>query len=520
MLTIKIMNGLVIDGSGRAPRRLDVGTTGSIITEIAENLSVAEARHTIDADGCVVCPGFIDTHTHSDTYLLIEPAAPSKTHQGVTTEVVGNCGASAAPLAGDYQLPVDWASHEYPGRWRSVAEYRELLERAKPAPNVLLLIGHNTIRGGIMGYENRAARPDEKAAMSKLLEQALAEGGRGFSTGLVYPPGRFADKDEVVSLARVVAQHEGIYASHIRNESNRLIPAVDEAIAIGRDAGIRTQISHLKVSGAANWHVVDELLDKVNSARRTGLEVSADRYPYTSSCTDLDIVLPDWAVEGGRTAVLSRLRDADQRARLREELLAKREDTYWSTITIGSTSHPDNLEFQGCLLIEVAERLCMTPVDALLHLIETDELKTSAFFQSMSENNMLRILGEPYVMIGSDASLRATTGPLSSDFPHPRAYGSNAKFLRMALDGETVVLPEAIRKMTSLPAEQFRIKGRGTIRKGYKGDIVIFNPSTVRDRATYSNPHQLADGVEHVIANGVRTISNGRLTGSRAGEVL
>ncbi len=522
MLTIKIINGLLFDGTGNDPQRMDVGITGSSIEVISDDLSDAEAKHTIDAQDCVVCPGFIDTHTHSDTYLLLEPSAPSKTFQGVTTEIIGNCGASASPLTGRYNMPSDWASHadEYPGKWSSVAEYRELLEQVRPAPNVVILTGHNTLRGGVMGYENRVASPDEIEAMSDLLAKSMDEGSHGLSTGLVYAPGLFASREEVVSLAKVAGGRAGIYTSHIRNESSKLLEAIDEAISIGQDSGVRTQISHLKVSGSANWHLIDELLKKIPTARADGADVASDRYPYTSSCTDLDIVFPEWATEGGREAVLARLRDSSLRSRLREDLLKEHGEDYWSTITIGSTTHSDNHKFQGSPLLDVAEKLSMEPVDALLHLVDTDELRTSAFFQSMSEENMLRILEEPYVMIGSDASLRATTGPLSKEYSHPRAYGSNAGFLRMSIDKKTVGLSEAIRKMTSLPAEQFRLKKRGSIKREYKADITVFDPDTVKGRSTYAEPHQLAEGIKHVIVNGVMTLTNGNLTGKRAGEVL
>jgi N-acyl-D-amino-acid deacylase len=527
MFDLLITGGDVLDGMGTDPVRSDIGITGDTIAAVGD-LSNAEARQVIDLgpacpqspQSAIVCPGFIDVHSHSDAYLLIEPLAPSKLYQGVTTEVVGNCGASAAPLTGEYRMPSDWREMAFPGGWRSVAEYRALLEEVGPAVNALLLVGHNTLRAGVVGYENRLATIDERRAMAALLARGMDEGARGLSTGLIYSPGMFAPRDEIVELAQVAADHDGIYTSHMRSESRYLLEAIDEALAIGNASGIRVEISHLKVGGRDNWGLIDAALDRIRSARERGQEVAADRYPYTSACTDLDVIFPDWAAEGGRDAVLGRLRSPAERARLREDLLASRSDAYWPTVTIGSTSHAENRRFQGMPLLEVASELGVEPVDAVLHLTETDELKTGAFFFGMNEDNMLRILAEPYVMLGSDASLRAPTGPLSHDYPHPRAYGSFVRFLRMALDGRTVPLPEAVRKMTSLPAQQFSLADRGTLAVGKRADIAILVPGRLRETTGYADPHRLAEGVSHVMVNGVLTLVDGKPTGQRNGRFL
>jgi N-acyl-D-amino-acid deacylase len=519
MLDIKIINGDVLDGTGGPASRVDIGITGDAISDVG-NLAAAEARVCIDARGKLVTPGFIDAHSHSDTYLLIEPSAPSKVFQGIATEVVGNCGASAAPRLRDDSLPSDWMDKKYGGKWRTVSDFRRLLEQARPAPNQVLLIGHKALRTGVMGYERRPATAAELDAMCGLLDESLDQGGRGFSTGLVYAPGMFAGKDELVALARVAGRHGGIYTSHIRSEGARLIEALEEAIAIGREGGVSVQVSHLKTSGRANWPLIDSALDTIRKARAQGLDVMADRYPYLSSCTDLDVMFPDWVAEGGREATLKRLRDPATRARLRAELLKLKGEDYWPTVTVASISHPGNAAFQGRPLPEVAAALKMHPVDAILHLTETDELRTSAFFHGMCEPNMLRILAEPYVMIGTDASLRAPTGPLSLDFPHPRAYGAFSRFLRMALDGKTVSLPDAIRKMTSLPAGRFGLKGRGTLAKGMKADVAVFNPAAVAEKTDCSNPHRLSEGLCHLVVNGTLTIADGKLTGERGGKAL
>jgi N-acyl-D-amino-acid deacylase len=519
MFDIKITGGQVLDGTGCPVAVLDVGITGDQIKDMG-NLAKAEAKLTIPVSGKYVCPGFIDAHSHSDAYLLIEPSAPSKIFQGITTEIVGNCGASAAPLVGKYNMPADWLDQEYPGKWNTVAEYRQLLGKMKPAPNVILLIGHKTLHVGVAGYENRPLSNSELCEAKKLLEQSMEEGGHGFSTGLIYAPAMFASREELVELAKVAAKHDGIYTSHMRSEGTHLLEAIEETVSIGRDAGLRVQISHFKTSGRKNWPLVDKAIRLIRKAREEGLEVAADRYPYTSGYTDLDVVFPEWAEEGGREVILSRLRNSSERKRLREDLRQAQSENDWSGITIGSTNHPDNKKFQGMLLFDVAEKLGMEPVDTVLYFTESDELKTSAFFGGMSEENMMKILAEPYVMLGTDASLRAPEGPLSKDYPHPRAYGSFPRFLRMSLDGKTVPLPEAVRKMTSLPAKQFHIKDRGIIAKGKKADIVIFDTVKLRDISDYSSPHQLSEGIEYLIVNGILTIAKGKMTGNRAGKML
>jgi N-acyl-D-amino-acid deacylase len=514
-----IRNGEVLDGTGAAATRADVGVCGERIAAIGD-LSQAEAKTVIDATGQIVCPGFIDVHSHSDAYLLIEPRASSKVFQGITTEVCGNCGASAAPRLGDAKLPSDWQDKPFPGTWSTVAEYRKLFERANPAVNEALLIGHNTLHRGVAGYEPRGATPDELKQMCRALEQALDEGGCGMSTGLIYPPASAVPREEVVELSRICAVKNKIYTSHMRSEGKQLLEAIDEALDIGRRSGARVQISHLKTSGQANWHKIDAALGKIESARAEGLEVAADRYPYTAACTDLDIILPDWALYDGKEAVLARLTDPAVRKKIRDEVLEGRGEFGFSTVMIGSIENPALHALKGMKVDEAAKQLGMEPVDALLHIIEKDELRTGGIFFGMCEENMWKILAQPWVMIGCDASLRAPDGILSHDHPHPRAYGSFTKLLRAALDGQTVPLPEMIRKMTSLAAEQFRLKDRGVLKKGNYADVVVFDPAAVKENTTYQTPHRLSEGVTTLVVNGTLTISGGQLTGKRNGQFL
>lgn len=514
-----ILNGSVLDGTGADAIKADIGICGDKITEIG-NLSQAEAKQTIDASGKTVCPGFIDVHSHSDAYLLIEPRASSKVFQGITTEVCGNCGASVAPRLGDAKLPSDWQDKPFPGRWRTVSEYRKLFEEVKPAVNEALLIGHNTLHRGVCGYEPRGATPDELKAMCRNLEQALDEGGCGMSTGLIYPPASAVPPEEIIALAEVVAKHGGIYTSHMRSEGTRLLEAIDETLDIGRKAGVRVQVSHLKASGKANWHKLDAALEMIEAARAEGIAVAADRYPYTAAQTDLDIILPDWALYDGKDAVLGRLADSKVRKTMRDEILEERGEFGFSTVMIGSTEHPDLQSLKGMKLEDAANQLGIEPVDALLHIVEKDELRTGGIFFGMNEENMWKVVRQPWVMVGCDASLRAPDGILSHDHPHPRAYGSFTKLLRAAIDGQTVPLPEMIRKMTSLAAEQFGLNGRGKIETGSFADIAVLSLNQIHENTTYAAPHQLSDGIDSLIVNGTLTIRDGKLTRNRNGRFL
>jgi len=516
---ILITGGQVIDGSGSPPHRADLGIVGDTIADIGD-LTAATASSTLRVlPSACVAPGFVDAHSHSDTYLLADPSASSKIYQGITTEICGNCGASAAPITSLDQLPADWADKQYPETWSSVAEYRELFDRVKPVTNAALLLGHNTLRRRVVGYENRPATDEGMREMIRLAEESLDAGARGLSTGLIYAPGMYAPQRELVALAGLAGERGGVYSSHMRSEGDRLLEAIGEALDIGRRAGARVQISHLKTAGRANWGKLDDALELVRRAR-TGQAVQADRYPYTRGATELDVVLPGWAAEGGREATLARLADPAQRERLRAELADSRPEDDWQGVTVGSTLADGNRRFRGMTILDIARHLQMCPAEVILHLCETDRLTTGAFFAGMSEENMAVILAEPYVMVGSDASVRSPRGPLSHDFPHPRTYGAFPRFLRMALDGTKIPLAEAVRKMTSLPASQFGLTDRGTLKPGMKADIAVFDPDNVRDVATYADPHRPAEGMDHVIVNGVLTLSNGRLTTHRAGRFL
>ena len=550
---ILIRNGLVLDGTGASGQQVDVGVRGDRIAAVGD-LKAAAAAQVVDATGLVVCPGFIDSHSHSDAFLLIEPDAPSKVSQGVTTEVVGQCGASAAPIFGRGRMPSDWAALVYPeargqrsevsdqrsvrqsdsrtvgpsnrltvqpgATWSTVAEYRALFAQVRPAVNAVLLIGHNTLRAGVMGYEPRAATADEVRAMQRHLEQALEEGGSGLSTGLIYQPGRYSSPEEVTALAQTTAARGGFYATHMRSEGDRLLEALDEVLQLGRASRIRVQIAHLKTSHARNWNKLDAVLARIEQARLQGLAIHADRYPYVAGGTNLDVVLPDWAVAGGNDAILTRLADPATCARIVAELDAGRPRDEWHSAMVGGTTHPELHALRGQTIAAIADARGCTPGEAIAWILQRDQLHTGAFFFGMSEANLRRIYTQPWVMVGSDASIRAPQGPLAADHPHPRAYGTFPRFLRLVQDEGLLPLPEAIRRITSLPADVFGLQGRGRIAASAFADLVVFDPASVRDHATFAAPHAFSSGVRQVWVNGRCCYDGGRFTGDRGGRVL
>jgi len=534
---VLLKGGTVIDGTGAPSRVADVGIQRDRITAIGD-LAAAKADRCIDATGMVVAPGFIDAHAHSDAYLLLEPDAPSKLAQGITTEINGQCGGSAVPRLGRARLSSDWASHLYPQldaatqtlsptptapAWTTVASYRSLFDAVRPALNTVQFIGHNTLRAGVMGYEPRPATLDDLQAMCRNLEQALDEGGWGLSTGLLYQPGKYAEPEEITTLARTAATRGGMYATHMRSEGKYLVESVEDVLELSRRTGIRVQISHLKTAGPANWHKIETTLERINTARDDGVPVHSDRYPYTASGTDLDVVLPDWASAGGRDAILANLRDPAIRVRIEDELNDSGHD--WTSVMIGGGWSETVRVFSGRTLAEAADMLGLTPGETVCRFIEADETRTGAFFFGMCLENLRRIYAQPWVMPGSDASLRAPWGPLGQDHPHPRAYGTMPRFLRLmtghepgfaALSG----LEEAVRRMTTLPAQAFGLRDRGVLRVGAYADIAVFDFQHFTDAATYAQPHQFAHGMRHVIVNGALSFFEGRFTGARGGRFL
>lgn len=499
----------IIDGSGARAFVADVGVRGDRIAAVGD-LAAAQGREERDARGLWLTPGLIDAHTHSDAFLLLEPTCPSKLAQGVTTEIGGQCGGSAAPRLNGARLPSDWEAQTYPPRpghppgpgpnWDTVADFRACLEAARPATNLILFAGHNTIRKGVMGDAPRAATAEETQGMVRVLEQALDEGAWGMTTGLVYHPGVHSRPEEVGALVAACAKRGGMYATHMRSEGDRLLEAIDEVLGLVRATGVRTQISHLKTSGRANWGKLDAALARIHAARAEGLWVNADRYPYLSSGTDLDIVLPDWAAAGGNAAILARLDDPGERARIVAALDASGRDPV--SVMIGGAWSAETRPCSGRTLAAIMEGWGCGFGEAVVRILRADRSRTGAFFFGMCEANLLRILAHPWVMAGSDASLRAPWGPLGRDWPHPRAYGTHPRFFRTLTERLGLPPEEAIRRMTGLPAQAFGIPRRGLVREGYFADLALIDPEAWRDAADYARPHRFARGVDTVLVNG------------------
>ena len=520
-----IRNGTIVDGSGRSAFVGDVCVEGDRIVDVIrrESGEAPRGETEIEAAGCLVTPGFVDAHAHSDAYLVIEPSAPSKISQGITTEVNGQCGGSVAPRYGEARLSGDWAA--ILGErltWRSLAEYREVLAQAHPAINTVQFVGHNTLRSSVVGYAGRQARADELKAMERLLEQSLDEGGWGLTTGLIYQPGKYSTPEEVVALAKVAAAKGGYYATHMRSESDRILEAIDEVLELVKATGIRAEISHLKTSGRNNWSKIDAVLEKVGSAVEGGLLLGSDRYPYCAAGTDLDVVFPDWAGEGGGPAEMVRLNDSPLRRKIEEEINACGRD--WSTVMIGGTWHPDNKPFSGKTIAEIlsdSKESCLssTPGSLICDILLRDGCKTGAFFFGMSEDNLKKIYSQSWIVPGSDASLRAPWGPLGEDHPHPRAYATMPEFYRRVRElGES--REQTIRRMTAVPASRFGIRQRGEVRNGWFADLAVWREETFKAQATYDKPHQFTRGVEMVMVNGVVGYQHGRFNEIRGGRFL
>jgi len=505
----------VIDGSGGKPRRGDVGVRKGRIAALGD-LPSSRARRTIRAEGCFLAPGFIDIHSHSDYSLLVDPRAESKIRQGVTTEVVGNCGSSAAPLYGEKRARAKDQNRPLSLGWFTLGGYRRRLREKGTAVNVATLTGHGNLRGSVIGYGTRPPSRGEMKKMLSLLDRSMEEGSRGLSTGLIYPPGIYAGFRELKELAALAARRGGIYSTHLRSESDRVEEAVGEAIRVAEAAGASLQISHLKTQGRRNWHRIENCLRRIESARSLGGNVHCDRYPYTASSTGLDILLPDWTYEGGNQAELARLSDPRLRKRITKGIVW----TDWEAAVISRLSGKRNRWMEGKSVADVARRRRQKPSDCLLDILREERLVIEALFFSMSDENLRKIVSRPYCMIGSDASAKSIRGPLSGGKPHPRAFGAFPRALREFAGKGMLTWEEAVHKMTGLPAGKLGLADRGAIRTGAAADLVVFDAKRIADRATYADPHRYPLGIEYVIVNGEIVVEKGWHTGKLPGKFL
>ena len=519
-----LKGGHVLDGTGAPAFAADVGIVGDRIAALGR-IASEQARRALDITGLHVAPGFIDIHSHSDGDILLYPTADSRVRQGVTTELTGNCGGSAAPLGGvdAEETRREWREEGVEAGWTDVGSYLDLLDRTGVSINQALLLGQGTLRRNAVGLVDRPLTSDELDVVLRAVDDGMAQGAFGLSTGLEYVPGRYTPTDEVVAMARVVARHGGLYASHIRNEEAQVLEAVDEAIAIGRRTGCRVEISHLKATGRGNWGKQQAALDLIESARRAGVEVLADAYPYTAYSTGLTILLPAAALEGGTAAMLGRLADPGQRAGIRAYVARQmtQDPGDASLVVIARMKASEDQRLIGRSVAQIAQEWSVEPAEALLRLIEKEQGNVPFIGHGMSAENVELVLRHPLVMVGSDGSSMAPTGRAAQSRPHPRSYGAFARVLgHYCRERRLFELPEAVRRMTSEPADQIGLRDRGRLAVGKKADLVVFDAAAVRDEATFDTPHRCASGIPHVLVNGVAVVENGQHTGAKPGRAL
>jgi len=477
----------------------------------------------LDAAGALATPGFVDAHAHSDITAFLDPSAACRVHEGVTTEFSGTCGYSLFPLADKNADEIRRAlqSHRLDPDWQSAGQFFDRLQSVGTAINRGFFVGHGTVRAAVMGYDSRPPKRLELRAMKRIIAESLEEGALGLSSGLIYPPGCFARPVELKTLCTVAAQFGRPYATHMRNEGDYLLGSLRETLDFARASGVALHISHLKVSGPHNWWKFNRMKKAITAARRQGIDLSGDRYPYTAGQTSLYTLLPEQFLEGGAKQALTRLNNPRVRLRLKADLVQHmRGKNRWESVVIARAEGESQL-FEGMNLRQVAQLMRKHPADAVFTLLTKTRMSASAIFFTQSPSMIEDILTWPFVCIGSDSAARATRGPTAIGKPHPRTFGSFGRFLsEYVMKRKRLSLADAIARVTSLPAARFGLKDRGVLRRGAWADIAVFNPHEFRDRATYENPFRLSAGMRHLLVNGVPVLENGRRTRARPGKVL
>jgi N-acyl-D-amino-acid deacylase len=516
-----IKNGLVFDGTGSEPFEADLGLSGDKIVFVEPGVRIRQGR-VIDVKGLSVAPGFIDTHSHSEFTLLADPRAEGKICQGITTEINGNCGLSAAPLFGGAldQREDDLKELGIHERWATLREYFRIMKKRGLAINFATLVGHGNIRASVKGYEDKALTKSDVRMTCSLLVDSINEGAIGLSTGLIYPPGVYSKTEELITLAKCCKNL--IYTSHMRSEGDRLIESIEETVKIGKKTGIKVHISHIKTSGEKNWHEIDNALSVMEASLKAGVALTCDRYPYTASSTELDALLPAWTYAGGKDEEMKRLKTKRIREKIKKQILKEKPlKHYWNKISISTVSSIENKWMEGRSLSEIAQIKKREPVDMLFEILIEERLRVDAIFSSMHEGNMKRFLSLPFCMIGTDSSARSFSGPTFRGKPHPRGFGSFPRFLgRYVRDSGLMSMSEALHKITMLPSKTFGIRKRGIIKRGAFADIVIFDHDKIIDRVTFDEPFLKPEGIHYVFVNGVPAMWEGELTGSQSGKIL
>ncbi|MFW9968234.1 MAG: amidohydrolase family protein [Candidatus Thorarchaeota archaeon] len=534
---VLIRNGTIIDGTGGNRYKSDIGIQGRTITSVGIDIKI-DSKLTVDARGMVCSPGFIDVHSHNDMSMLFDSRLQSMIHQGVTTSVIGNCGFSLAPITEDR---IELMNQEIKGflppgqklapTWRSFGEYLDTLETIKLASNIAALVGFGTVRiAGGPAYENRPPTPEEIRSMKMLVGEAMQAGAFGMSTGLIYAPQIYAETAEIIELAQVVAQHGGLYFSHIRGEGETLVEAVNEMIDIVEKSGCRGgQIAHHKVAGRAFWGLSKKTLNIIAEANERGLGIACDQYPYNRGATSLITVLPPWVHEGGLEATLDRIRDSEVKQQIVSDIESGINgweniirEASWDGVYISFAKSKKWADIEGLSLTDIAKaKGYKVPFDMLFELILDEKGEASMTIESMGEEDIRRIMQSPYTMIGSDGTGVSPSGVMSFGKPHPRYYGTYPRILGKYVREEGVLsLEDAIWKMSGFPAKQMGLTERGLIREGMIADIVVFDPETVMDKATFMNPHQFPEGIHHVFVNGKQVITDGQQSEHLPGVIL
>lgn len=526
---VLIRNGHVIDGAGGPWYVADIGIRGDRIAAIGK-LDSASATRVIDAAGRVVSPGFIDMLGQSEVSLLVDNRGLSKLAQGITSEITGEGGsiapqdaktiAAMKPTLDQYKLTVDWTTLD---------GYFRRLERQGTPINLGTYVGAAQVREAVIGDEDRAPTPAELDQMKDLVAQAMKDGAMGLSTALIYPPGHYAKTDELIELAKVAGRFGGLYASHMRSEGATEMAALDEAIRIGREGGLPVEVFHLKVTGKPRWGSMTKIVAKIQAARDSGLDIRADQYPYVAGSTALASSLPPWVADGGTAKMLQRLQDPPTRARIKADMAADHTD--WenlyvdcgggSGVVLSGIVNPSLKQFDGKNVAQVAQAEHKPELDALFDFIVADSGRTGALYFAMSEKDLATGLVQPWTSIGLDAGVTQLDGPLYEKFTHPRAWGTMARFLGVYVrDHKLMPLEEAIRKITSMPAQREHLVDRGLVKTGYFADITVFDPATIINEATFAEPNKPSQGVDYVLVNGQLEYDHGKLTGAKAGRAL